>query len=123
MAQIIDEPDYADQIAGYILEQLDDHSVELHEADREQMQSIMVRGLEVARNTGGEHWELAFRGSIDVMLERMLFVSNPEQFPLPPHPPGSELADQEAQMMRQLSTMQIGGPISMFNICPLWPFC
>ena len=54
------------------------------------------------------------------MVVRMLFLA--ARSPLSPHPPDSDLAEEESQMLWRLAQGP-GGPVSAFSFCPCWPFC
>jgi hypothetical protein len=128
MTGTVDMDGYAEIVTGYVLRRVDEESIELDSNTRDDMRSYIYKGLTKAMDSGGEHWELAFRGAVEVMLERMTFISrtdfsNPDVL-VPVHPPGSDLLREEEEMLSNLgSTLPFSGPISFFRICPLWPFC
>ena len=121
--EIVDMGGYADRFTNYVMEQLERFDVNLNQSERNWMQERMVEGVNLAREEGGQHWEAAFRGSVDVMMERMFFLANKIDS-LSPHPPDSALADEERQMLDQMQqSQQSGYPVSTLSFCPCWPFC
>jgi hypothetical protein len=121
--RIVEMDDYSDLFTTYVVEALESQNVNFDTSDREQLHSLIVEGADRAREEVGQHWELALRGGVDVMIERMLLIANKIES-LSPHPPASALADEEKLMLDRLQVSQQSGvPVTVFSFCPCFPFC
>jgi hypothetical protein len=114
----VEMENYAERVYDRVWEDLRRFDIELDNDQYELLHSQIIAGAYRAREEGGQYWELTFRGSVEVMMERMLFLANKIDH-ISSHPQDSEVANEENRMLDRLT----GSDYSVMSFCPCWPFC